>query len=119
PPPYPAPPRWRRAPQSEIMLVMARFQDVLALTPVPRSLLDDVVNALLDALEGLPLDNGKLTTGVDSFRDVRLVEGDHLTAGARYQVVSEETKDEGLNLELKVVSWNRTGESQIEVRAAS
>ncbi len=98
---------------------MARFQDVLTLTPVPRSLLDDVVNALLDALEGLPLDNGKFTTGVDSFGDVRLVEGDPLTAGARDQVVSEETKDEGLNLELKVVSWNRTGESQIEVRAAS
>ncbi|TDC43772.1 hypothetical protein E1281_34780 [Actinomadura sp. KC345] len=94
---------------------MPRFRNSVALAPVPRPLTDGVVGALLDALEKLPFaDDGRLNIGVD-VGDVRLVEGEHLAAGARYRIVPPDMEDEKTDIEVRVVSWNRTGESHVEI----
>lgn len=99
---------------------MARFQNSLALVPFPRSLVDDVAHALLDVLEKASPDDDGADAGADVPGSVRLVEGEHLTAGARYRIVldeTEETDGENIDADLKVVSWNRAGESQVEIKA--
>ncbi|TDC98468.1 hypothetical protein [Actinomadura sp. 7K507] len=97
------------------MIGMSRFQSSVALAPVPRPLMDEVVRALLDALEELPFtDDGHLEIGAE-IGDVRLVEGKHLTAGARYRIVPPDMESDEADIEVKVVSWKRAGESRIEL----
>ncbi|TDC66098.1 hypothetical protein E1200_17245 [Actinomadura sp. GC306] len=107
--------QWRNLMDCGTMSAMARFQDTLTLIPVPRSLVDEVVRALLDVLEKASLGSDDLDAGGDGSGNLRLVEGEHLTAGARYQV--QKSDDDEPYAELKVVSWNRTGESEVEIRA--
>ncbi|GAA0563415.1 hypothetical protein [Actinomadura livida] len=96
---------------------MSRFKHHAELAPVPRPLVDEVVRALLDWMEGLPFTDGKLDIGedFDGDADVRLTEGEHLTTGARYRIELLGGDDEQLTLDVKLVSWDRAGESRIEI----
>ena len=108
------------------MCDMPRLQDTITLVPIPRDLVDDVVNALLDAFEALPFTDGALDADRDFVGDVRLVEGEHLTAGARYSFVPPDlaakapvdkaAADKAPTYELKVASWDRTGEMCVDIR---
>ncbi|MFB4306806.1 hypothetical protein [Actinomadura sp. GTD37] len=93
---------------------MARYRKHAEVEPFPRELLDQVVRALLDAVEEAPVTERGFEFGDEVIGDVRLVEGRHLAAGARYR-----GEGEGLVIEAHVPAWNRAGESRIEVTGVS
>ncbi|QKW38269.1 hypothetical protein HUT06_33230 [Actinomadura sp. NAK00032] len=93
---------------------MARFRRDAALVPFPRELLDQVVRALLDAAEQAPISEDGFAFGDATIDGVRLLEGRHLAAGARYR---GETDD--LTVDVHVPTWNRAGESRIEAAVVS
>jgi hypothetical protein len=93
---------------------MARFRRDAALVPFPRDLLDQAVRALLDAAEQAPVTKDGLRFGDEVIDDLRLVEGRHLAAGARYTGETDE-----LSVDVRVLAWNRVGESRIEAAIVS
>ncbi|QKG23448.1 hypothetical protein ACTIVE_5091 [Actinomadura verrucosospora] len=93
---------------------MGRYRRDVEIAPFPRDLLDQVVGALLDAVEEAPITESGFEFGDEIIEDVRLVEGRHLAAGARYR------GEEGdLTVDVHVPVWNRAGESRIEVTGVS
>ncbi|NKZ02842.1 hypothetical protein [Actinomadura latina] len=92
------------------MVDMARYRRDAQLEPFPRDLLDEVVRAILDAADEAPISERGFEFGDEVIDDVRLVEGRHLAAGARYRV-----EEDGFVAEAHVPAWNRAGESRIEV----
>ncbi|MFB4299666.1 hypothetical protein [Actinomadura sp. NTSP31] len=93
---------------------MGRYRRVVEVAPLPRELLDQVVRALLDAAEEAPITENGFEFGDEVINEVRLVEGRHLAAGARYR-----GEEDGLIIEAHVPAWNRAGESRIEVTGVS
>ncbi|URM98174.1 hypothetical protein LUW76_29525 [Actinomadura madurae] len=89
---------------------MARYRYDAKVEAFPRDLLDEVVAALLDAVEGAPVTESGFAFGEDVHDEVRLVEGRHVATGARYRIAVD--RGEG---EVSVVAWNRAGESRIDV----
>ncbi|MGP4024055.1 hypothetical protein ACTWPP_12055 [Actinomadura sp. 3N407] len=96
---------------------MSRFRHRAKLAALPRPLVDEVAGALLTALEEVPVTGGPLETGADIVGDVRLVEGEHLSAGALYRLVPPDMEDEYPDIEARVVSWDRAGECRVDVRS--
>lgn len=96
---------------------MSRFQHRVHLVTLPRPLVDEVVHSLLDAVDGVPFTDGRLDIGMEFLGDVRLVEGEHLAAGARYRIVPPDMEDENPDINVRVVSWDRAGECRVEVRS--
>ncbi|TMR97922.1 hypothetical protein [Nonomuraea basaltis] len=101
---------------------MARFQCDVAIEALPRPWLEDFVHSLFDRAESLALDGDGWVEDVEELADVTLVEGEHLTAGARYQRhnarldADGEVQDEGgTTTELVITSWNRRGEVSAEI----
>ncbi|MEU6744767.1 hypothetical protein ABZ914_00915 [Spirillospora sp. NPDC046719] len=93
---------------------MTRYRRDVEVAPLPRELLDQVVRALLDAVEEAPISRSGFEFGDEVIGDVRLVEGRHLAAGARYHGEEDE-----LSVDVHVPAWNRAGESRIEVTGVS
>ncbi|WP_146877534.1 hypothetical protein [Actinomadura madurae] len=91
------------------MIGMARYRYDAKVEAFPRDLLDEVVAALLDAVEEAPVTESGFEFGQDVHDGIRLVEGRHVATGARYRMAAE--RGEG---EVSVAAWNRAGESRIE-----
>lgn len=89
---------------------MARYRYDAKVEAFPRDLLDEVVAALLDGVEGAPVTESGFAFGEDVHDEVRLVEGRHVATGARYRIAVD--RGEG---EVSVAAWNRAGESRIDV----
>ncbi|MEO3829786.1 hypothetical protein [Actinomadura sp. B10D3] len=70
--------------------------------------MDEVVAALLDAVEEAPVTESGFEVGEDVHHGVRLVEGRHATTGARYRIPAA-------GAEVSVAAWDRAGESRIDV----
>lgn len=102
---------------------MARLQDTTTLVPIPRTLVDDVVRALLGGIEALPCEDGVIDIDPEFVGDVRLLEGEHLTTGAKYrftppaQPAETEKPAEPFELDLELLAWDRarTGAMSVEV----
>ncbi|NVI89002.1 hypothetical protein [Actinomadura sp. BRA 177] len=96
------------------MIGMGRYRRDAEVAPFSRDLLDQVVRALLDAVEEVPITERGFVFGEAVLDGLRLVEGRHLAAGARYRGGNEE-----LDVEVHVPAWNRVGESRIDVTVTS
>lgn len=95
------------------MLRMARLQAEAVVEAIPRDWFEEYVRALLDRAEDLRPDEEGWIQGDEELADVALVEGDHLTAGARYQRHTDPPEGEdgnGTTSELLITSWERTRE---------
>ncbi|MBO2466155.1 hypothetical protein [Actinomadura violacea] len=93
---------------------MGRYRRDVEVAPFPRELLDQVVGALLDAVEEAPITESGFEFGDEIIDGVRLVEGRHLAAGARYR-----GEEDGLTIDVHVPAWDRDGGSRIEVTGVS
>lgn len=93
---------------------MGRYRRDVEVASLPRDLLDQVVRALLDAMEEAPITENGFEFGDEVISDVRLTEGRHLASGARYR-----GEEDGLTVDVHVPVWNRSGGSRIEVRGVS
>jgi hypothetical protein len=96
------------------MADMARYQRDARLEPFPRGLLDEVVRALMNVAEEAPVTGAGLEFEGDVLDDLRLVEGRHLAAGARYRIAFEE-----ISGDLSVAAWDKAGETRIDVTTGS
>lgn len=102
----------RRAP-ARIMGHMARLHAQAFVEAVPRDWFEEYVRALLDRAGNLTLDEDGWIEGDEELADVALVEGDHLTVGAKYQQHTDPPEGEtgdGTTTELVITSWDRRGE---------
>jgi hypothetical protein len=91
---------------------MARYQRDAQLEPFPRDLLDEIVRALMNVAEQAPVTEAGFAFEEEVFDDLRLVEGRHLAAGARYRITADEVTGD-----LSVPAWNKAGETRIDVTA--
>ncbi|MEU8248274.1 hypothetical protein [Nonomuraea sp. NPDC048916] len=92
---------------------MARLRGEVVVEALAQHWFEGYVRALLDRAEDLTLDDDGWIQGDEDLADVTLVEGEHLTPGARYQrhvgPVDGEAGD-GTTSELALTSWERRGE---------
>ncbi|NEA24599.1 hypothetical protein [Actinomadura bangladeshensis] len=93
---------------------MARHQRDAQLEPFPRDLLDEVVRALMNVAEQAPVTEAGFAFEGEILDSLRLVEGRHLAAGARYRIAAEE-----VTADLSVAAWNKVGETRIDVTTGS
>lgn len=93
---------------------MARYQRDAQLESFPRDLLDEIVRALMNVAEQAPVTEAGFAFEEEVFDDLRLVEGRHLTAGARYRITADEVTGD-----LSVAAWNKAGETRIDVTAGT
>jgi hypothetical protein len=93
---------------------MGRYRRDVEVAPLPRDLLDQVVRALLDAMEEAPITENGFEFGDEIISDVRLVEGRHLASGARYRGEEDE-----LTVDVHLPVWDRSGASRIEAKGVS
>lgn len=92
---------------------MVRLNAQAVVEAVPQSWFEEYVRALLDRLEALSVDTDGWLTGDDDLSDIALVEGKHLTPGARYQRHTDPPEGEtgkGTTTEYVLTSWRRTSE---------
>ncbi|MFB4313884.1 hypothetical protein [Actinomadura sp. 21ATH] len=93
---------------------MARFRFRTRLAALPRPLPDEIVQAVLDAAEGMTFDDGgELRLGDGTLGAARLISGRHLAAGARYRIGLD--AGETRTVDITVAGWDRTGRTALDV----
>ncbi|SEM29933.1 hypothetical protein [Nonomuraea pusilla] len=95
---------------------MARFRCEVVVEALPRRWFEECVDALYERAGRLELDGDGWIRDIERHADVALVEGEHLTAGARYQWhvdrVGEDGEPQdrgGTTTEVVLRSWERHG----------
>ncbi|RVX45056.1 hypothetical protein EDD27_7833 [Nonomuraea polychroma] len=97
---------------------MARLHGEVVVAALPRGWVEEYVRAMLDHAASLTLDDDGWIQGDEDLADVTLVEGNHLTAGARYQRHTDPADGaagNGTTSEMVLTSWERRREVSADI----
>jgi hypothetical protein len=93
---------------------MARFRQQIELAPLPRPWFEHAVRRLFEVFEELRFDgDGRLTVGTGTVGAFRLIEGEHLTEGATYEI-SFDLEGTPVWAVVKVLAWKPSGVTRLQ-----
>ncbi|MBM9506603.1 hypothetical protein [Actinacidiphila acididurans] len=93
---------------------MVTLRDTVVLEPVPRKWLEAALAAVVDAVEELREERGRLFAGTACVQGVRITAGHHIGAGARYLIEDADADGVPATHRVDVKAWDRS--SAIRVR---